>query len=152
MVKSFIVFSTLNLSRQSDRERLCVTVSSLKSGKKKKKEERKLVKRSEIIQAMPPVGTRGGAWLPGTMAHSSCRREAQPHASACIQVSAKAACACAHSPGSWARTELCVFQERSLRGQAHYTKSLKQTHHHRQSDIKGIIKAQTSIYICRNRC
>lgn len=103
-MKCPIVSLTLNLSRQPHRERLCVTVSSEESRKKR-------MKRSEIIQAMPPAGARGGAWLPGTMAHSSCCRDAQPHASANIQVRAKPVRARAHGPGSWARTELCIFQE-----------------------------------------
>ena len=69
MVKSFIVFSTLNLSRQSDRERLCVTVSSLKSGKKKRKKgERKRRKRSENSSDAPGGHARWSVtpWHNGT--------------------------------------------------------------------------------------
>lgn len=45
------------------------------------------------------------------------------------------------------RAELCTLLEKSPWGQAHYTKPLQQTHHFRQSDFKGIIKAWRNIYI-----
>lgn len=108
-------------------------------------QKRKLLQHSEIVQELFPVRPPRLSMTPWQTALVTVMLS--PNAS--IQVSAKAVCVRAHSPGSWGRAQLCMFQEKSLQGQAHYTKPLKQTHRCRQSDIKGIIKAQ-NIYIYRN--
>lgn len=108
----------------------------------KQTQERKPLQHSETVQEHFPVRPPRLSMTPWQTALVTVMLS--PTAS--IQVSAKAVCVRAHSLGSWGRAQLCMFQEKPLQGRARYTKPLKQTHRCRQSDIKGIMKAQ-NIYI-----
>lgn len=147
MVKSSFVFYTLSLSRLADRERLCVSVRSEKSKKRKRERGRKTRRARRDYSSDAPSGdTRRSVtpWHNGTQlltpwGPAPCQRQhlrQRPSRSVPVHT--------AQSAGP--ERSFANFQEESLRGLTHYTKPIKQTHRRRRSDIKGIIKAQESMY------